>query len=367
MPAPTGNYDYSTTGQAYVLRIEPGTTGTLAIEAYDAGLAHVGDDCSQNLTGADSYSPGTTHLYRSGNNEPGCTGDNISDTNAIPPTTTYQLFTPELSVGGSQPVTMAGCTAKAYVGHKDAIANLVNPASSSYDATFTGWFRKWNRVCTLQIGSSMPPGDYLLRVSNGNSTANVGLNRFALRAAMLTSAGAVDSANTQHLALFAKGRLVVYAHENTGDVTFYIARLNSGAAGRQLTVTLYDIGDAAGGANLSFLPPTDAKIDTTDNGINDGTPLTSFSNCKYTPPGQSTFINTASNCSITGMTSATYNGRIVNISLPIPLGYVCNDASSEGCWTRLSIHYGAGSTQDTTSWEVALDGNPVHLVIDTSG
>jgi hypothetical protein len=338
------------------------TNGTLAIEAFDAGLADVGDNCSDNLTNADTYSPAGTHLYQAGNTEPACTGDTASG--GTPPNTTYQLFTPELSSGGSQPIAMTNCQPKTFAGYRGPIVNKVNPASSQYDATFTSWFRKWNRVCTLYIGGSMPAGDYILRVSNGNLTNVTGLNRFALRAAMLTSAGEVDTTNTEKISLFAKGRLVVYAHENVGDVTFYIARLQSGAAGRQLTVTLFDIGDAAGGASLSFLPPSDATIDTSNDGIANGDELTSFSNCTYTPPGTTTFVNTASNCSITGMTSTSYGGRIININVPIPQDYSCNDASSDGCWTRLRIHYGAGSTQDTTSWEVALDGNPVRLVND---
>jgi hypothetical protein len=360
LAAPYRNVDYSPTGQTYVVRINAGTTGTLALEAYDAGLAHVGDNCGDNLTNANTYSPPGTNLYRSGNNEPACTGDNVSG--GTPPNTTYQLFTPELSAGGSQPVTMTGCQAKTYNGYNGQIVNKVNPGAGTFDATFTSWFRKWNRFCTLVIGPGMPAGDYILRVSNGNSTTHTGLNRFALRAAMLTTSGTVDTVKTTNLSLFAKGRLVVYAHENTGDVVFYIARLQSGAAGRNLTVTLFDIGDATGGASLAFLPPSDASIDTTDDNIANGTPLTTFDNCRYTPPGQVAYMNTPSGCRITGMTSGSYGGRIVNITVPIPLGYTCNDASSEGCWTRLRIQYGAGTTQDTTSWEVALDGNPVRLI-----
>jgi hypothetical protein len=359
-PAPFRNVDYSVTGQTYIVRINPGTTGTLALEAFDAGLAHVGDNCSDNLTNANNYSPLGTNLYRSGNNEPACTGDNVSG--GTPPNTTYELFTPELSAGGSLPVSMTGCQAKTYNGYNGQVANRVNPGAASYDPTFTAWFRKWNRFCTLYIGPGTPPGDYILRVSNGNSTVHTGLNRFALRAAMLTSSGTVDVANTNNLSLFAKGRLVVYAKENIGEVVFYIARLQSGAAGRQLTVTLYDIGDAAGGASLSFLPPSDATVDTSDDNIANGTPLTSFNDCRYTPPGNYNYVDTASGCRITGITSGSYNGRVVSITVPIPLGYTCNDASSEGCWTRLRLQYGSGSTQDTTSWEVALDGNPVRLI-----
>lgn len=366
-PAPTGNADYSSTGQDYIIRIANGASGWLNIQAYDAGFAYVGDNCSVNLNNADQYSPGSTHLYRSGNNEPGCTGDQLVDTGKLPPPTTYQLYTPTLSAGGSQPISTTRCSAKTFDGYKGQIAAKVNPNAGTYDPIFTGWFRKWTTVCQLYIDpTTMPSGDYILRVRTTNDTAYNGLNRFALRAAFTANVNSttIDATQTAKISLFAKGRLVIYAHENTGDVVFYIARLQSGAAGRQLTVSLFDIGDADGGASLSFLPPSDARVDNTKNGIDDGVPLTSFSNCKYMPPGQTSYINTASGCSINNMTSGTYNGRLVTILTPVPEGYTCNDASSDGCWTRLRVRYGAGSTADTTSWEVALDGNPVRLVIE---
>lgn len=352
---PDGNTDFSPEGQAYVVRVPEGVTGNLQIQAFDAGFAYVNDSCTQStLNNANNFSPAGTNLYRSGNNEPACTGDQSTNTALPAPDTTYELFTPETSPGGSRRINTGGCTPRTFAGTKDNIAPLVNPGSAQYNATFTGWFRKWSTLCTITIGASNPAGDYVLKVST-NLNAN-GLNRFALRAAIMSTSTTVNQAQTSKISLFAKGRLVIYAHENTGNVEFFLARLNSATAGRDLTLTLFDIGDADGGASLSVVPPPDAT--------NDGSPMTNFGNCTYTPPGSTTYKPTTSTCGINNMTSSVFNGRITNIRIPLPDEYRCNDSDVNGCWTRMRLTYGAGGVQDTTSWEVALNGNPLHLVTD---
>jgi Flp pilus assembly protein TadG len=352
-PIPTGNQDYSPDGQAYVVRIPDGVTGNLEIQAFDPVFAYVNDYCTQNtLDGANDYSPPGTNLYRKGNSEPACTGDQSTDTSKPAPDTTFQLYTPEGTNGGSRPVSTGTCSAKTYEGYKGRIVDKVRPGSSRYDPDFVAAFRKWTPVCKLSIGAGYPPGDYVLRVS---TTLNSnGLNRFALRTAIMSSPTTVDDSRTSQLSMFSKGRLVVYAHDNSSDVMFYLARIHSGAAGHDLTLTLFDIGDAAGGASLSVVPP--------DEATNNGSPLENFTGCMYTRPGSSTLQPTGTGCGITGMSSGSYNGKIVSIRIPVPAEYRCNDSSSEGCWVRMRLNYGAGSVQDTTSWEVSLNGQPLHLV-----
>ena len=355
-PIPNSNLDYSPDGQFYVVRIPNTVTGTLEVQAFDAGFAFVNDSCTQStLNGANAYSPAAyPNLYQSGNTNPACTGDQSTDTNQPAPNTTYELWTPDSNVGGSRKISTLQCGGVTFAGYRGNIVDKVNPGASSYDPTFTSWFRKWTPVCRLALGSTYPPGDYLLRVST-NLNSN-GLNRFALRAAITNSSGVVNTVESAKVSLFAKGRLVVYARENTGDVMFYMARIQSGAAGASLSVTLFDIADAAGGASLQLLPPDDAT--------NGGSALTAFSGCTYVPPGRTSAQTTGSGCRILNMTSADYNGRIVTLNVPIPLEYRCNDTSTEGCWTRLRLTYGAGSVQDTTSWEVSLNGQPLHLVVN---
>lgn len=354
---PWGNVDYSTFGQRYIIRIKPGTTGRLAVEAFDPEFASVGDLCDSSTLKNNNtqYSdPTNTGILTWGSDNPACTGDNASGS-GTPPTTTFQLFTPEISATGSQPINVTGCTptngAGIYPGYNENVISRYNN-----DAMFRSYFRKWSRVCTLQLGSQFPPGDYILNVRNGNSTAVSGLNRFALRAGILTQAGTLDTAMTANVSLFSQGRLVVYAKDKNADSTFYIARILPGAKGQTLVVTLFDIGDAAEGASLRFIPPTDAT--------SGGNPMVNFSSCKYKGPGQSTYVNMGSGCSISNMTSSTYNGKVVLLKVSLPADYECDDDSPSGCWTRLKLHYNSGNVTDTTSWVAALNANPAHLVPD---
>ena len=43
---------------------------------------------------------------------------------------------------------------------------------------------------------------------------------------------------------------------------------------------------------------------------------------------------TSANCTITGMTSGNYNGRLVTASIPIPPAYGCDFVQPLGCWSR---------------------------------
>lgn len=361
---PLQNADFSPSGQSYVVRIRDGVAGRLAIEAFDPGFAYVGDLCNASTitTSNTAYSATNTAVTTWGANNPACTGDQMQNTSATPPDITFQLYTPEQSAGGSQPIAIAGCNptngAGFYPGYKGNIMSKYNS-----DATFRSYFRNWSRVCTIDIGGVFASGDYILRVSNGTSSARDGLNRFALRAGFLSPGNVVDTSKTSKISLFSQGRLVIYAKDSNADATFYIARILPSAKGQTLVVTLFDIGDAADGANLSFAPPLDA---TTNGG-----PMTSFATCRYTKPGSTTYISMEPGCTITGMYSTAtgkfpvgFNGRIVHLKVTLPSDYSCDESSAEGCWTRLKLHYNSGNVTDTTSWQAALDANPSHLVPD---
>lgn len=348
---PFGNLDYSDAGQIFVVRVPPGTTGTLAVEAFDPGFTDVGDDCtSSTLNGADAFD-NVPNLYARGS-QPHCTGD--SGPGSRVPDTSFTMYTPEDRVGGSQPVTSSSCSSRTFPGYKGSIVDKVDPGRATYDQAFVDSFRRWVRVCEYYVDADNG-GDYVLHVHPG-SVAGTGLNRYALRAAIVDGSGTPDVTKTDKVQLFSKGRLVVYAREDQATVEFYLARIYSGAAGHTMTVTLYDIGDAAGGATLQLLPAVDAR--------NGASALTAFGGCKYMKPKTTNYVNTASNCRIENLTSGAYNGRLVNIQVPLPGGYRCDDSEPEGCWARLKITYGAGKVNDTTSWEVSLNGAPVHLVLE---
>lgn len=352
--APYGNIEYSTTGQHYIVRVPEGVAGTLAIEAFDPGFSHVGDNCDAPTlrTNNTQWTPGSTNPYQWGAANPACTGDNITS-NA--PTTVFQLFTPEQSPGGSQPINDAQCTPQVGQGIYPGVnSNIISRLNT--DATFRSYFRAWSRVCTINIGGQHGPGDYVLNVRNSTNPSHGALNRFALRAGFLSGSNNVDPIRTAQLQLFAKGRLVIYAKDTASEATFYIARIHPAARGQTLTVSLFDIGDATNGAALQFIPPDEATAG--------GVPMTTFPNCKYTRPGQNTYIPMEPGCTISGMTQSTFDGKITNIQVTLPSDYTCDESIAEGCWTRLKLRYYQGSVTDTTSWMASLNANPVRLVPD---
>jgi hypothetical protein len=351
------NVDYSTSGQTFIVRVNSGTSGTLDIQAFDPEFAEVGDTCTDGTfeSGNQAYGGSHTGVNTYGNDNPYCTGDSGAGNQSQAQPTTFALYTPVDSPSGSQMISSGLCLPKNFPGFYNVSPSTI----ASQSTTLGAWFRKWVDICQLPIGSSYPAGDYLLKVSNSTSTSYVGMNRYALRASILNSSGnAPDATKTQNVSLFSGGRLVVYAHDNSSSVTFFVAQVHSGSAGQNLNIQLFDIGDATGGASLSILPPTDAK--------SGGHPLTSFASCTFSPPTQATYIPTASNCSILGITSGVYNGRNVNIKIPLPTDYSCNDTSSDGCWVRLAMTYGSGTTSDTTSWQVSLNGDPVRVLSNAS-
>ena len=346
-PAPFGNSDYSTEGQIYVVRVKPGVSGPLRLQAFDPAFVAVGDTCTSNFG---SLAPGPNNRYAQGTTSPYCTGDQMLGASTTPTDTKFELWTPADSSGGSKPISTSTCKAASFDGYNASLQTKM-----SNDPNFKNYFRQWVTLCDLQIGSGWAAGDYLLHVTTPQNEG--GMNRFALRAGVMTSGNTIDLTKSKNVSVFSKGRLVLYALDQSSNVNFYLARINSGAAGHTMTVTLFDIGDAANPVTVRILPPPDAK---------DGTKtMTGFNGCTYQRPGTNYFQNTPVLCGINNMTSATYDGKIVNIQVPIPDDYTCEDANPDACWTRINVAYSSGSVTDTTSWEVGLDGQPVHLVADS--
>ncbi len=193
--------------------------------------------------------------------------------------------------------------------------------------------------------------------ANGSAApAGDGHNRFAMRASIN------GSLSTTAVSIYAQSNMSIYANAQSASTTFYLARVLPGAAGRTLTITFFDTGDASSAGTLRVVPPADGTVA--------GSALSSFSNCSYTPPpGNSTgppwgtWTNTASDCSVGNVSSANgWNGQVVQWRVPIPTGYSCDYTDPTKCWITLSDSFPGASVQDTTTWSASLDGNPVRIV-----
>jgi Flp pilus assembly protein TadG len=381
-PTSGTNTEYHPNGYVYAINVDNGSSGPLEVDMFDPAFVNVGDHCdNSNDPGAPGAASNLLALYTATGDarfQPGdasqyCTGDQYfpnPGTSGTPaaihaPWTSYRLFYPDdtpWTLADNTPVP--GCAAD----FQPFVGDLSTSYPSGPDSAYLQQvFRKWVPLCTVPAAQT---GAYLLQVRTNVSSDGVtplpdgaGHNRFAIRA-MLNN----NLANTG-VSIYAQANMAIYANATGASTNFYLARVLPGAAGRTLDVTFYDIGDAAGTATLTVLPPADAQMPGASAGSL--VPMTQFTGCKYTPPtGDSgtgppfgTFTDTDPNCSVTDSTPSDWNGQAVQWEIPIPAGYSCTFSDLTKCWATLEVSYAAGtSVQDTTTWEASLGGDPVRIV-----
>jgi Flp pilus assembly protein TadG len=159
--------------------------------------------------------------------------------------------------------------------------------------------------------------------------------------------------------IFGNGRMAVYNNLRSGasSQTFYLALIDKATgAGKTALIDIFDPGDVAGDATLRILNPGGAggsQVATTFSYTTDG-------NCK---PGVSDA------CSGTGVPSlktatggkSSFNDTWIHISIPLPSTYG-SSGLWEGGWWQIQYQTPDGGN-DTTTWQVSIQGNPVHLIV----
>jgi Flp pilus assembly protein TadG len=363
------NDDYAFDGYFFALKVKSVVAGQpLKVQVYDPAFTYVGDTCGSNMPtqaqanalqalpgnpypdGASRFAPGLT---------PWCTGD--QDIQGRTEKTTFIVRAPDNTpwTDSDNPV-VSGCTVTmpAFdpgVGGLGTIQQMLTPTDPKYNAQFAQLFRQNVTICTIPAGS-VQTGDYILQVRSNataaqptvynSSVADGGHNRMSIFAGF----GDTGLANVDGsaVAINARGRLPVYANADAANTTFYLARVMPYDAGRTLRVTLFDIGDAAQAGTLQILPPAEYA--------------TTFSGCSFARDDGTTMSTDPSTCTINNVSSGTgFNGRSVNVDIPIPTNYTCNDTVGTGCWIKVRAAFPAG-VSDTTTWSAAILGNPIRLV-----
>jgi Flp pilus assembly protein TadG len=227
------------------------------------------------------------------------------------------------------------------------------PGSSFFslpDCTNSLYHNRWWTLATVTS-----PGIYRLQVTTTDATDpddqkdTSASNKWGLRA---VSTDPVHKARVHGL-----GKMAIYANINSGTTSFYLARIETVHAGKTMVVSLFDPGDANGTASIQVLKPTTTGY----------TPAT-FS---YTADS-----NAASCCrSGTNVTSLTtvqsgtsrYNNSWVTLTIPLPKTYTAplppgEPAGTQGGWWKIAYTFNS-TTTDSTTWQVSIRGNPVHLVL----
>jgi hypothetical protein len=162
--------------------------------------------------------------------------------------------------------------------------------------------------------------------------------------------------------VFGNGRMTVYNNlqATATPQQFYLAKIDqTTGAGKTALIDLFDPGDLCGtcdGTLQVFSPDggTSHAVNfnyTTDPNCSDQT--------AYGTSPCGTYTNVSSFVTTKGGHQAT-NNTWIHISIPLPSTYGTT-LWNNGWWQIVYTTPGGGN--DTTTWEVSVSGNPVHLLV----
>ncbi|MEX1334268.1 MAG: pilus assembly protein TadG-related protein [Candidatus Limnocylindrales bacterium] len=192
--------------------------------------------------------------------------------------------------------------------------------------------------------SGLPAGTYRLNV-NTNLGRNADHGAENLFSVWVKGDGAAR--------VYGGGRMAAYTNlDDTGvggAQQFYFAQIEGVHAGKMMEITLFDPGEANADSYLRFLTPQGGAYSyaTFDWYSNDGRSGTNVTEIRTAAPPQ-------------------FNNRLLTINVALPADYgdggLDPDGLGEEGWWKVEYDVRAGN--DTTTWEVKLIGNPVHLVLE---
>ena len=370
---PGVNSELDPSGYTYIVRVLK--AGTLTLEGYDIAWVATGDTCTDNLAGAagvtNDYvttSADSTKRYAAtgGTYCPGDTQMGWSNGDLSPVKTSVIVRSPAtISTNPLDGPVIAGCsrswdgwgdkyTSAASVSNQNpalatggdlVLASKLDKTKATYDKPLAEVFHRWAPLCQSQAlttnnsGDSfaVTPGDYSIQVK---TTGGGGQNRFGLRA--ILNAGADNG----EVSIFAAGKASFFNNVTAGTSEFFLARLSTATAGKNMTLSFFDLGDATAPVTVTVLQPDSSTL----------TAGSAFTGCV----GKGPFSGSLSGCSVT-TTSATNGGKWQYITFPIPSNYKCNSELDQSkCWIKIRTTTSSGQS-DTTTWGVSLDGDPLRL------
>lgn len=389
------NPDYRIQGHFFAIEVAPGTSGPLRVQIFDPAFYEVGDRCTENQGSVfnvnnvnvanlqaqalanpdipDDWYDDAAARYAGGPNRQWCSGDFIAGASSGgngPITTTYIVRAPDNTpwIDTDNPVVShPSCQPRQFIGRDNAwmrtggglYGRLSGGAEArvefppgAWQQTLANSFRRWVTVCEIP---DPEPGRYLLQVKTNSplgqplvSDTGVntwGHNRYSIRAG---SGSPDDPTFSDGVRVFANGRLPIYVNADGADTIFYLARVTPSSTQRLLNVSLWDISDAGSGVtgSMRILPPAEWG--------------TSFSGCTFGRTGGSFAWTNPSECSF-GFNSGALDSHLVQVQVPLPEGYTCNESDPFGCWIRVNAPF-SGVANDTTTWSADIVGDPVRLV-----
>jgi Flp pilus assembly protein TadG len=335
-PSPTLNSQYVQPGYQYAIDV-PAGAGATNIQLYDPTFCAVDD---QKGTGDhwipwnQSGQPAVSTYYTLWT-DPAATPLDYSDDVVVANSGTR--FENERQVDKS--AALRNTQATPYPGN--AFWSLPDCASNIYH-------NAWWTFATVTT-----PGTYRLQVtttnqSNVNDQKNTSAeNMWALRAT------ATDPTHPAYV--YGLGKMVIYANVTAGTTLFYLSRIEAVHAGKTMVIQLFDPGDASGSSSIQILQPTSSGY----------SPATFSYTADSNATGSKLGTNVTSLATTIGGT-AQYNNSWVTLTVSLPKTYTAplppgEPAGTAGGWWKIKYNF-TSTTTDTTTWQVSIRGNPVHLV-----
>jgi hypothetical protein len=319
----SANPDYDTSGYDYTIVIK-GAGGQVQI--FDAPFCEIGS----NGTGG---TRGTGDHWIGGSANSVTTLFSLYNENGTPYVTTDDtlvassgnLFANEIQVDATQGNPGSPNTTMAL---PHSVGGSISDCST--DPYHNAWYR---------IASGLAAATYRLNVSTVDSRND------STNAENMWSLWASSGSGAK---IYGEGRMVAYTNMVAGKQTFYLAQIDAVHAGKTMQITLHDPGDVSGNAYLRILTPN-------GNAYN-------YATFSYSATNGRTGTNV--NVIQTANGSSLYDNQQITILIPLPTGYgstglLPTGETEEGWW---KIEYEVAGGNDTTTWQVAIRGSPVHLV-----
>ena len=327
---PSAQYDPN--GYSYVVELPAGTTSG-EVWLFDAMFCATGHAPSGSYLGAGDHWIGTgglgvTTQYR------------LWDTNGTLNTSDDDTLVPGADSGTTFALMNQVDKSASYSGngaYSDGGYNGLGSTDCQSNPNHNGWYR---------LAAGLVAGTYRMQVMT-SSADNLTVSAENMFGIQVKSNGPAGSR------VYGATRMAVYDNLDNATSTFYLAQVPAVHAGKTLEIRLFDPGDVGGSATMRILVPTSTGY--------------VYQNFNYTANGGAG-SQSGTNVSLlkTAISGATqYQNAWVTIQIALPITYGASGLTPPGetqpGWWKIEYTITAAGN-DTTTWEVSIRGNPVHLI-----
>jgi putative Flp pilus-assembly TadE/G-like protein len=280
------------------------------------------------------------------------TGDHWIGPGGAPVTTTYRLWdtqgTPYTSDDDvlmtdsglrfdSEDQVDKGSSYRGDQAYSDGGYNGSGSSDCQNDPDHNDWYR---------LANGLIPGMYRLQVTTsalGNASTNAE-NMFGIQ---------IKSNGPSGARVYGTTKMCLFNNLDNATSLFYLAQIPASHAGKTLEIRLFDPGDVGGTAFLRIKKPTPTGY------VNAAFNYTAAGGSGSQSGSNVTQLQTANSG------SSLYQNAWVTIQIPLPASYgvggLTPPGETEPAWWKIEYQISQAGN-DTTTWEVGIRGNPVHLI-----